>query len=206
MAAPTARLGAPRFGRAPYHDVMLWVAAQTSGDAHSPRPVVTLGTGDGSVQRGRATAMSDPDLDRTLQALVTFERVAGRRDAHGSAVEWHGLRLLPQGMVEVGAWPPEDGRHRLPTGCGLWDGRDAPLLAHVAVRGPFERVPCIPSDDVYGASEDIFPNVPISRVEAYWSLMALRDAELVAGVDEGHRGWRSVAATPAGATLFSRMR
>jgi len=185
---------------------MLWVAAQTSGDAQSPRPNVRLGTDDGSRQSGRATSMTDLELDRALQALVTFERVAGRRDARGALVEWHALRLLPQGMVEVGAWPPEDARHLLPTGCALWDGRDAPLLAHVAVRGPCDHVACVPSDDYYGAAQHVFPDVAVSRVEGYWSLMALRDAALIAGTDAAHRGWRSVAATGSGASLAGRMR
>jgi hypothetical protein len=185
---------------------MLWVAAQTNGDAHSPCPSITLGVDNGSRHSGQATSMTDPELDRALQALVTFERVVGRREARGSLVEWRALRLLPHGMVEVGAWPPEDSRHLLPTGGALWDGRDAPLLAHIVVRGPFERVPCVPCDIYFGATQDVFPNVPISRVEGYWSLMALRDAALIAGTDDGHRGWRSVAATSVGATLVSRMR
>ncbi len=185
---------------------MLWVAAQTNGDAHSPRPSITLGVDAGSRHSGQATSMTDPEIDRALQALVTFERVVGRRDARGSLVEWQALRLLPHGMVEVGAWPPEDSRHLLPTGAALWDGRDAPLLAHIVVRGPFERVPCVPRDIYYGAAQDIFPDVPISRLEGYWSLMALRDAALIAGTDDGRRGWRSVAATSIGASLVSRMR
>jgi len=186
-----------------FHEVMLWVAAQTDGDAHAPRPSVTLGADGGS---GQATAMPDPELDRSLQALVTFGRVAGRREARGSLVEWRALRLLPQGMVEVGAWPPEDSRHRLPTGCALWDRRDAPLLAHIVVRGPFGHVPCVPSDIYLGATQDVFPNVPVSRVDGYWSLMALRDGALIAGTEEEHRGWRSVAATSAGSALVGRMR
>jgi hypothetical protein len=206
MAAPTVRPGAPALGRATYHEVMRWVAAQTDGDAQSPRPCVTLGADVGSRHSGQATSMTDPEIDRALQALMTFGRVAGRRDARRSVVEWRALRLLPHGMVEVGAWPPEHSRHLLPTGCALWDGRDAPLLAHVVVRGPFEHVPCVPSDIHYGAVDDIFPNVPVSRLEGYWSLMALRDAALVAGADAGHRGWRSVAATGVGASLVSRMR
>jgi hypothetical protein len=203
MAAPPARPRAARFGKASFHEVMLWVAAQTDGDAHAPRPSVTLGADGGS---GQATAMPDPELDRSLQALVTFGRVAGRREARGSLVEWRALRLLPQGMVEVGAWPPEDSRHRLPTGCALWDRRDAPLLAHIVVRGPFGHVPCVPSDIYFGATQDVFPNVPVSRVDGYWSLMALRDGALIAGTEEEHRGWRSVAATSAGSALVGRMR
>jgi len=183
--------------------VMLWVAAQTDGDAHAPRPSVTLGADGGS---GEATAMPDPELDRSLQALVAFGRVAGRREARGSLIEWRALRLLPQGMVEVGAWPPEDSRHRLPTGCALWDRRDAPLLAHIVVRGPFGHVPCVPSDIYFGATQDVFPNLPVSRVDGYWSLMALRDGALIAGTEEEHRGWRSVAATSAGSALVGRMR
>ena len=206
VAAPTVRPGARALGRASYREVMLWVAAQTNGDAHSPRPSITLGVDAGSRHGGQATSMTDPEIDRALQALVTFERVVGRRDARGSLVEWHALRLLPHGMVEVGAWPPEDSRHLLPTGGALWDGRDAPLLAHIVVRGPFERVPSVPRDMDYGATQDIFPDVPISRLEGYWSLMALRDAGLIAGTDDGHRGWRSVAATSIGASLVSRMR
>jgi hypothetical protein len=203
MAAPPARPRAARFGKASFHEVMLWVAAQTDGDAHAPRPSVTLGADGGS---GQATAMPDPELDRSLQALVTFGRVAGRREARGSLVEWRALRLLPQGMVEVGAWPPEDSRHRLPTGCALWDRRDAPLLAHIVVRGPFGHVPCVPSDIYFGATQDVFPNLPVSRVDGYWSLMALRDGALIAGTEEEHRGWRSVAATSAGSALVGRMR
>ena len=203
MAAPPARPRAARFGKASFHEVMLWVAAQTDGDAHAPRPSVTLGADGGS---GQATAMPDPELDRSLQALVTFGRVAGRREARGSLIEWRALRLLPQGMVEVGAWPPEDSRHRLPTGCALWDRRDAPLLAHIVVRGPFGHVPCVPSDIYFGATQDVFPNVPVSRVDGYWSLMALRDGALIAGTEEEHRGWRSVAATSAGSALVGRMR
>ena len=203
MAAPPARPRAARFGKASFHEVMLWVAAQTDGDAHAPRPSVTLGADGGS---GEATAMPDPELDRSLQALVTFGRVAGRREARGSLIEWRALRLLPQGMVEVGAWPPEDSRHRLPTGCALWDRRDAPLLAHIVVRGPFGHVPCVPSDIYFGATQDVFPNLPVSRVDGYWSLMALRDGALIAGTEEEHRGWRSVAATSAGSALVGRMR
>jgi len=203
MAAPPARPRAARFGKASFHEVMLWVAAQTDGDAHAPRPSVTLGADGGS---GQATAMPDPELDRSLQALVTFGRVAGRREARGSLVEWRALRLLPQGMVEVGAWPPEDSRHLLPTGCALWDRRDAPLLAHIVVRGPFGHVPCVPSDIYFGATQDVFPNLPVSRVDGYWSLMALRDGALIAGTEEEHRGWRSVAATSAGSALVGRMR
>ena len=203
MAAPPARPRAARFGKASFHEVMLWVAAQTDGDAHAPRPSVTLGADGGS---GQATAMPDPELDRSLQALVTFGRVAGRREARGSLIEWRALRLLPQGMVEVGAWPPDDSRHRLPTGCALWNRRDAPLLAHIVVRGPFGHVPCVPSDIYFGATQDVFPNVPVSRVDGYWSLMALRDGALIAGTEEGHRGWRSVAATSAGAALVGWMR
>lgn len=206
MAAPPARPGAPAFGKASFHKVMLWVAAQTDGDAHAPRSSITLGADSGSRHSGQGTSMTDREIDRSLQALVTFERVAGRREARGSLGEWRALRLLPHGMVEVGAWPPEDARHLLPTGCALWDGRDAPLLAHIAVRGPFEHVPCVPSDIYFGAAQDIFPNVPVSRVDGYWSLMALRDGALIAGTDEGHRGWRSVAATSTGAALASRMR
>ena len=185
---------------------MLWVAALTDGDAHAPRPSITLGADSESRHSSRGTSMTDPEIDRSLQTLVAFERVAGRREARGSLVEWHALRLLPQGMVEVGAWPPEDSRHLLPTGCALWDGRDAPLLAHIVVWGPFEHVPCVPSDISLGAAQDIFPNVPVSRVDGYWSLMALRDGALIAGIEEGHRGWRSVAATSIGASLVSRMR
>ena len=203
MAAPPARPRAARFGKASFHEVMLWVAAQTDGDAHAPRPSVTLGADGGS---GEATAMPDPELDRSLQALVAFGRVAGRREARGSLIEWRALRLLPQGMVEVGAWPPEDSRHRLPTGCALWDRRDAPLLAHIVVRGPFGHVPCVPSDIYFGATQDVFPNLPVSRVAGYWSLMALRDGALIAGTEEEHRGWRSVAATSAGSALVGRMR
>ena len=203
MAAPPARPRAARFGKASFHEVMLWVAAQTDGDAHAPRPSVTLGADGGS---GQATAMPDPELDRSLQALVTFGRVAGRREARGSLIEWRALRLLPQGMVEVGAWPPDDSRHRLPTGCALWDRRDAPLPAHIVVRGPFGHVPCVPSDIYFGATQDVFPNVPVSRVDGYWSLMALRDGALIAGTEEEHRGWRSVAATSAGSALVGRMR
>ena len=203
MAAPPARPRAARFGKASFHEVMLWVAAQTDGDAHAPRPSVTLGADGGS---GQATAMPDPELDRSLQALVTFGRVAGRREARGSLIEWRALRLLPQGMVEVGAWPPEDSRHLLPTGCALWDRRDAPLLAHIVVRGPFGHVPCVPSDIYFGATQDVFPNLPVSRVDGYWSLMALRDGALIAGTEEEHRGWRSVAATSAGSALVGRMR
>jgi len=206
MAAPTARTGAPAVGRGHYREVMRWVVAQTSGDAHAPRETVTLGTDDGSRHGGQSTPLTDPELDRALQTLVTYERVAGRREAQGALVEWRALRLLPHGMVEVGAWPPEESRHLLPTGCALWDGRDAPLLAHIAARGPFERVPCAASDNSYRAIRDIFPNVPISRVEGYWSLLALRDALLIAGTDEGARGWRSVAVTTTGACLVSRMR
>jgi hypothetical protein len=206
MAVPPVRSGAPASGRPSFHELMLWVAAQTDGDAHAPRPTITLGADGGSRHSGRATSMTDPEIDRSLQTLVAFERVAGRREARGSLVEWHALRSLPQGMVEVGAWPPEDARHLLPTGCALWDGRDAPLLAHIAVRGPFEHVPCVPSDSYPGAAQDIFPNVPVSRVDGYWSLMALRDGALIAGIEDGHRGWRAVAATRIGASLVSRMR
>src|SRR4051812_15160491 len=100
MAAPTARPGAPASARASYHELMRWVVAQTNGDAHSPRACITLGADNGSRHSGQATSMSDPEIDRALQELVTFERVAGRRDARGSRVEWRGLRLLPHGMVE----------------------------------------------------------------------------------------------------------
>jgi hypothetical protein len=206
MAAPSARPRAPGFGKASFHEVMLWVAAQTDGDAHAPRASITLGADGASRHSGPAASMADPELDRSLQALVTFGRVAGRREARGSLVEWRALRLLPQGMVEVGAWPPEDSRHRLPTGCALWDRRDAPLLAHIVVRGPFGHVACVPSDISFEAAQDVFPNVPVSRVDGYWSLMALRDGALIAGTEEGHRGWRSVAATSAGASLVARMR
>jgi len=36
--------------------------------------------------------------------------------------------------------------------------------------------------------------------------MALRDGALIAGTEEEHRGWRSVAATSAGSALVGRMR
>ena len=114
-----------------------------------------------------------------------------------------GAAAAAPGHVEVGAWPPEDSRHLLPTGCALWDRRDAPLLAHIVVRGPFGHVPCVPSDIYFGgAQQDVFPNVPVSRVDGYWSLMALRDGALIAGTGAGHRGWRS----SAGAALVGRMR
>jgi hypothetical protein len=206
MAAPSTRPGASATTDASLHEVMLWVAAETHGDTRQPSACVMLGAEDGSRHSGQATSMTDPEIDESLQALVTAERVAGCRAPLGPLVEWSALRLLPRGMVEVGAWPPETSRHVLPSGCGLWDGRDAPMLAHIAVRGPFERVRSVPTDMYRGAMEDIFPNVPVSRVDGYWSLMALKDAALIAGTDLAHRGWRSVAVTSLGASLVSRMR
>lgn len=174
----------------------------------SPRAVITLATtaGEPGARLGeQRTSMPDRDLDRVLQLLQNTGHVGACRVPENGSCRWLYLRLLPPGLVEVGAWPAPAARTRLPSGCTMWDGRDAPMLGWLAARGPLPVVRCAPTDGAPDARESVGRGFPLTRVDAYWSLLALRDAELVSGSDDGAAGWRDVAVTPEGRDLAARL-
>jgi hypothetical protein len=150
--------------------------------------------------------MPDRELDRVLQLLLSTGHVGARRMAGDGCCRWQYLRLRPPGLEEVGAWPAPAERSRVPSGCTVWDDRDAPLLRYLAERGPLAVVACTPTERSPGARDPLFADLPVTRVDAYWSLLALRDAELVGGTDAGEAGWRDVAVTPGGRELAARLR
>jgi hypothetical protein len=149
--------------------------------------------------------MPDRDLDRVLQLLQGTGHVGALRTTGNGRARWQYLRLLPPALVEVGAWPAPAARIGLPSGGTVWDGRDAPMLGWVAARGPLPVVRCAPTDGAPGAREHLERGFPLTRVDAYWSLLALRDADLVSGTDDGADGWRHVGVTPAGRELAGRL-
>jgi hypothetical protein len=151
------------------------------------------------------TSMPDRELDRVLQLLLSTGHVGARRVAGDGCCRWQYLRLRPPGLEEVGAWPAPDARAGIPTGCDVWDARDAPMLGYLAARGPLPVVDCTPTDDAPGARDPLFAGLPVTRVDAYWSLLALCDAELVGGIDDGEAGWREVAVTGGGRDLAARL-
>jgi hypothetical protein len=188
-------------------ETLLWVAGLTSCNPGAPRSVVHLsdlqsesvaGAGFGE----QSTSMSDSELDRVLEFLTQTGHVGGVREPGVGCTRWRMLRLRPSGLTAIGEWPPAEDRYPLPTGCALWDGRDAPLLGHVAAHGPLDVVACRPT----GAPEGVlFRDLPLTPVDGYWSLVALRDAELVSGDDRGPAGWQHVRATDAGIALAGLM-
>jgi hypothetical protein len=171
--------------------------------------VITLAAaaGEPAARHGhQRTSMPDRELDRVLQLLLSTGHVGARRMPGEGCCRWQYLRLRPPGLEEVGAWPAPDERTRIPSGCDVWDGRDAPLLRYLAERGPMAAVDCAPTDGAPGARDPLFADLDVTRVEAYWSLLALRDAELVGGTDRGEAGWRDVAVTGRGRELAARLR
>jgi hypothetical protein len=182
-----------------------WVAELTAFDRVAPRAVVCLSMQTSAHDAHQDTSMSDRELDRVLELLAHTGHVGGVREPAGGFVRWRRLRLLPAGLREVGAWPAESQRHRLPTGCSVWDGRDAPMLGHLADAGPFAQVACRPTGVPGSREAPMFAALPITRVDAYWSLHALRDAELIGGRDDGAAGWQEVHVTAAGRALARRL-
>jgi hypothetical protein len=170
--------------------------------------VITLAAAAGvpAARHGhQRTSMPDRELDRVLQLLLSTGHVGARRTAGDGCCRWQYLRLRPPGLEAVGAWPAADERARVPSGCDVWDARDAPLLRYLAARGPLPVVDCAPTDGAPGARDPLFTGLPVTRVGAYWSLLALRDAELVSGIDGGEEGWRDVAVTGGGRELAARL-
>ena len=162
--------------------------------------------GEASARLGeQGTSMPDRDLDRVLQLLHGTGHIGALRTTVNGWSRWQFLRLLPPGLVEVGAWPAPAARTGLPSGCTVWDGRDAPMLGWVAAHGPLPELRCAPTVGAPGAREHLERGFPLTRVDAYWSLLALRDAELVSGTDDGAEGWRHVAVTPTGRELAERL-
>jgi len=180
----------------------------TSCDRGAPREVIALSVELPGADPGlgeQDTSMSDRELDRVLEFLAQTGHIAGVREPGVGCARWRRLRLLSPGLTAVGAWPPAEERHLLPTGCARWDGRDAPLLGHIAARGPLGTVPCRPAGGTSGAHDALRDALPLTPVDVYWSLVTLRDAELVSGVDCGEAGWRDVRVTERGRALAERM-